>query len=186
MLPEIIALCGNPKSGKTTAGEILSCELGYIIADDGLPLRRIAMEHLGLTQHQVFTQAGKLEEVDLNGRKMTVRQILGEIGNAFEEKFGADIIPMMTHRCFEPGVRYVLTSVRREQGLYWKRHGALVIEMVNEEAPPSPYEFDRYSSVPIDVTIFNEFSSALADPEPARVRLRQSLVYAVSTWTRKP
>lgn len=145
-LPRMIALCGNPLSGKSTAAELLSMNYGYVVADDGLPLRKIAMDYLGLTEHQVFTQEGKLEKVVLNGREWTAREILGEIGNAFEEKFGGDIIPMMTHHARPEGEYSVFGSVRREQGHYWREAGALIIEIVNPLAGPSSYEFDYYNA----------------------------------------
>jgi hypothetical protein len=176
MLPRLIALCGNPGSGKTTAAEILRDEYGYEIADDGLPLRQIAMKYMGLTEHQVFTQEGKLEKVELNGRTWTVREILGEIGNAFEEKFGGDIIPMMTHATLNPNKRYVMGSVRREQGFYWKREGALIIEVVNPAAPPSPYEFDRFNRAPVQTTIVNDFLSACPDLKTARRALTHRII----------
>src|SRR5687768_10641087 len=95
MNPRFIALCGNPLSGKSTAQRLLHNSLGYVPVDDGRPLRDIAVDYLGLTEAQVTTQAGKLETVSLNGRDWIVRDILGEIGNAFEEKFGGDVIPLM-------------------------------------------------------------------------------------------
>lgn len=142
--PRLIALCGKPTSGKTTVAELLRDTLAYNIADDGLPLRHIAMQHLGLTHHQCFTQEGKLEAVALNGRQWTAREVLGEIGNAFEEKFGGDIIPMMTHRSLTKTGRYVMSSCRRDQCGYWRNQGALVLEILNDDVPESPYEFDRY------------------------------------------
>lgn len=155
-MPRIIALCGNPGSGKSTAAELLQETYGYKIADDGLPLRRIAMEYFGLTEHQVFTQEGKLEQITLNGRTMTVREILGELGNAFEEKFGANIIPIMAHNIMQPDQNYVLGSVRRDQGHYWASMGGLVIEISNPDAGPSMYEFDRYSKSAVHHTILND------------------------------
>jgi hypothetical protein len=156
--PRLIALCGNPGSGKSTAAQLLT-KHGYTIADDGLPLRQIAMQHLGLSEWNVSTQAGKLEEVDLNGRAWQAREILGEIGNAFEEKFGGEIIPMMTHRTLQPTRAYVMGSVRRDQGFYWREHGALVLEIVNPHAGPSKFEFDSYNQEPIHARIHNDGQS---------------------------
>ncbi len=179
-LPRLIALCGNPKSGKSTAQSLLANMFNYMPVDDGKPLREIAQKYLGLTYNQVYTQDGKLETVRLNGRDWTCREVLGEIGNAFEEKFGGDIIPIMSFNLMEPGQRYVLGSVRREQGLYWARKGAMVIEMINPDAAPSPYEFDRYSTEPVYCQIINDgLSRGLSALEATR-DLREKLKAVIS------
>lgn len=156
MPPKLIALCGKPGAGKTTVANIIAEEFGYVIADDGLPLRQIAMQYLGLTHHQCFTQEGKLEMTVLNNRPWQVRGILGEIGNAFEEKFGGEIIPMMTHATLNPMGCYVMCSVRRDQGFYWVRHGGVCIEIDNPNVAPSLFEFDIYNEAAITHVIHNE------------------------------
>jgi len=155
-LPRLIALCGNPDSGKTTAAQILCDRYGYTLLDDGLPLRKIAMEHLGLTPDQVFTQDGKMEMVDIAGRKFAAREILGEIGNAFEEKFGEDSVPYMSLRGMDPEKRYVMGSVRREQGFFWKKRGAAVFEIRRATALPSKFAFDRFNSDAVDHVVPND------------------------------
>jgi len=178
-LPRIIALCGKPRAGKSTAADLLKEIYGYEIVDDGLPLRQIAMSSLGLSETQVFTQAGKLQKVNLVGRTWSVREILGEIGNAFEEKFGGDIIPFMSARLMSPSKRYVLTSVRREQGNFWKEQGALVIEIDNPDVPESEFEFDQYSRAAIDRIILNDgLANGLAEDD-ALLDLCKKLQFAV-------
>lgn len=174
-LPRLIALCGRPGSGKSKVAELLAEEFGYMIADDGLPLRKIAMEHLGLKRHQVFTQEGKLETVMLNGREWTCREILGEIGNAFEEKFGGDVIPLMTHMGQDARQRYVMGSVRREQGRYWAAQGAVVIEVENPYVAESPYPFDRYNPAHVQRKIYNPFKIGHHDPALGRELLLRDI-----------
>lgn len=178
-IPNIIGLCGNPTSGKTEAARIIEEVYGHEQADDGRPLRLIAIDYFGLTHDQVFTQEGKLEKVMLNGREWTVREILGEIGNAFEEKFGGDIIPIMSHNARPKGVRTTFGSVRREQGLYWKNHGALVLEIRNPLAGPSPYEFDRYNPEHADHVIFNDGLARGLSPDEARADLKAKLIAVI-------
>lgn len=178
-IPRIIALCGNPLAGKSTAAEIINEVYGHELADDGLPLRKIAMDYLGLTAHQVFTQAGKLEKVVLNGREWTVREILGEIGNAFEEKFGGDIIPMMSHNARPKGAYSTFGSCRREQGRYWKEHGGLVLEIRNPLAGPSPYEFDTFNPAHADAVIMNDGLARGLDAQAARLDLKEKLIATI-------
>ncbi|PZR92271.1 MAG: hypothetical protein DI537_13875 [Stutzerimonas stutzeri] len=183
-LPQLIALCGHPTSGKSTAAECLQGLEGYHLVDDGKPLREIAKSYFGLTHDQVYTQAGKLEEVELNGRTWTVREILGELGNAFEEKFGGDIIPIMSHNSLPVGQLSVFGSVRREQGAYWRKHGALVIEIVNPLAGPSPYAFDRYNPAHCHYSIINEPPAGgfAANPVTARAELGIKLAHVLREW----
>lgn len=182
-LPRLVALVGNPSAGKTTAAEILRDVLAYEITDDGLPLRKIAMEHLGLTEKQVFTQEGKLEKVTLNGREWTVREILGEIGNAFEEKFGGDIIPIMSQNNQKQYRTYVMGSCRREQPTYWKSQGAVVIEIVNPDASPSQYEFDSFNPSCTDIVIINDGLARGLSKQDAHDDLSGKLVHALLGFT---
>lgn len=177
--PQIIGLCGNPTSGKTTAAEIINDVYGHEIADDGRPLRMIAINYFGLSHEQVFTQEGKLEKVMLNGREWTVREILGEIGNAFEEKFGGDIIPIMSHNAMPKGTYATFGSVRREQGKYWRDRGALVLEIVNPGVGPSPYEFDRYNPQHAHCQILNDGLHRGLTPAEAREDLKKKLVAVI-------
>ncbi|QNG62622.1 energy-coupling factor transporter ATPase domain containing protein [Rhizobium phage B1VFA] len=178
-IPKNIALCGHPGSGKSTAADIINEVYGHELADDGLPLRKIGMDYLGLTAEQVFTQEGKKQKVMLNGREWEVREILGEIGNAFEEKFGGDIIPIMSHNARPEGSYSVFGSVRREQGLYWRNHGALVLEIVNPLAGPSQYEFDRFNPEFCHARINNDGLARGLEPAAARQDLLEKLVAVI-------
>jgi hypothetical protein len=139
----------------------------------------MAMDYLGLTAEQVFTQEGKLETVTVNGREWQVRKILGEIGNAFEEKFGGDIIPIMSHNARPKGSYSVFGSVRREQGKYWRDQGALVLEIVNPLAGPSQYEFDQFNASYCHARIINDGLARGLDHAAARQDLLNKLVAVI-------
>lgn len=179
MNPRFIAICGNPTSGKSTAQTILHNALGYVPVDDGRPLRDIATKWLGLTEQQVTTQEGKLEMVEINGRPWQVRDVLGEIGNAMEEKFGGDVIPLMAMQHY--GLLgeisrggYSFGSVRREQGHFYRRHGGMVIEIARPGVEPSGFEFDRYDLNAVNATVWNDGSLQ---------QLEDRLTYAVRWFT---
>lgn len=160
-LPPIIALCGHPGSGKTAVQGALFREFDYVPVDDGRPLRRIAMNWLGLDEEQVSTPAGKSGVVQINGRIWVVRDVLGEIGNAFEEKFGGDVIPLMAMNAYRIGdslsrARHCFASVRRRQGWFYKQRGGVVVEVVRPGVGPSPYAFDWYDLEAVDARIVND------------------------------
>lgn len=178
MNPRFIAICGRPTSGKSTAQRLLHNSLGYVPVDDGRPLRQIAINWLGLTEEQVATQAGKLETVRLNGRDWQVRDIMGEIGNAMEEKFGGDVIPLMAlnhYGILDEKSRggYSFGSVRRQQGYFYKRHGGMVIEIVRPGVGLSLKAFDRYDPSAVDASVVNDGSL-----EQLEVRLHR----AINEW----
>lgn len=164
--PPIIAICGNPGSGKSTVQNILADLYDVLPLDDGLPLREIGMKYLGLTEHQVMTQEGKAETVQINGTTWVVRDILGQIGNAFEEKFGGDVIPLMAVNRFGLDSRsgsiarpqsYSVASVRRKQGWFWRERGALVIE-VRRPGAERGAKFNAYDPDAAHCVIVNDGS----------------------------
>lgn len=178
MNPRFIALCGAPLSGKSEAQRLLHNALGYVPVDDGRPLRVIAKNWMGLSERQVTTQEGKAETVRLNGKDWLVRDILGEIGNAFEEKFGGDIIPLMALHHYGmiselSKAGYSFGSVRRKQGHFYRRHGGMVIEIVRPGVEPSGREFDQYDPTAVDVTVLNDGTLA---------QLEDRLCAAVAQW----
>jgi len=160
-LPPFIALCGNPGAGKSEAQKILHNALGYVPVDDGRPLRNIARDYLGLTEAQVTTQEGKAETVTINGQEWVVRDVLGEIGNAFEEKFGGDVIPLMAMHA--SGMtrslskeRFSFGSVRRKQGWFYRARGGVVIEIRRAGTGPLEYAFDRFDRSAVDIVVQND------------------------------
>jgi hypothetical protein len=141
-LPRFIALVGNPKAGKSLVQEMLVQNFGVEPIDSGKPLREIAKQWLGLTHDQVYTQEGKAEYVEILGRRWQVREILGELGNRFEEMFNEHATPYMITRNLGAGP-YVDGSCRKGQGRFYQSLGGVVIGIRNPLAPPSPYAFDK-------------------------------------------
>jgi hypothetical protein len=160
-MPPFIALCGNPHSGKSTVQLLLKKLYGVVPVDDGYPLREFAVNNLGLTWQQVTTEDGKREIVELLGRTWTVREILGEFGNRVEDMLGPNGIPLMAINRTKTmkGESFCFGSVRRDQGVFIKEHGGVVIGIENPIAGPSIYEFDRFNHDAVDVWLNNDAQS---------------------------
>jgi hypothetical protein len=182
--PRFVALCGNPKSGKSLAQEILQETFGYIPVDDGFPMREFAVNNLGLTWDDVRTQEGKARYTNILGRDWQHREILGILGNHFEDMFGADIMPLMAVNRCDPDKLYSFGSVRREQGKFYKDRGGIVIEIVNPDAKPSSYEFDRYNPDICDSRIYNDYLHIGEEPAKARELFKRDLITTINLFTR--
>ena len=156
--PLLIALCGRPKSGKSTIQKILADHLGCMPFDDGEILRGHTMELLGLDAKDVYTQEGKAGQIMIDGTVRTVRWALGEMGNAYERTFGEHAIPNWAIRQARQLDAKVVTfgSVRKSQGWAYLDAGGLVVEVVRPNVPESPYHFDRYDFRAVTHTFHND------------------------------
>lgn len=155
--PQFIAICGYPNSGKTTIQNIMKEKYGVIPVDDGGVLREIAMKYFSLSWADVHTQEGKLNHTTICGKKWQNRDILGTLGNKLEEMFGDQALPWLTlnRLNIQPGQLYSFGSVRKNQGITYKKAGGIVIEMVRPGCSPN-YEFDKYDKTLVDFSIFND------------------------------
>ena len=178
-VPHLIALCGNPGSGKSTAQKLLLQLYGHEPVDDGFAVRDIAMRHLGLSHDDVYTQEGKARSSEILGKTWQHRVILGEVANRLEEMFGDHIMPWIHTRKLDPAKRYSFGSVRRDQGLFYKQIGGVVIGIRNPLAPPSPNEFDRFDETVIDHWIDNDGLARGLEPEQALLDLADKLIAIV-------
>ena len=176
-LPSFIALCGNPTSGKSTVAEIITELYDAEIMDSGKPLREIAKSYLGLTHDQVYTQEGKASFVDVLGVSWQVRDILGTLGNKFEETFGEFAMPHMSSVNLDvtKGRTYIDASCRKTQAKYWKARGGIAIGIKSKGAYPSKFQFDKFDETLIDVWIVNDWRGEYASPEIARRALKNSI-----------
>lgn len=177
--PRFIALCGNPKAGKSLAQEILSKEYNYLPVDDGHVLRDFAVRNLGMTWDQVSSQAGKNEKIDILGKEWERRKLLGGLGNHLEDMFGDHIMPYIATRNLYPNARYSFGSVRKTQGHFYRGIGGAVIEIMNPQAPETGNDFDRYDLTAVHRTVINDGQLKFDDPEEAKAYFRAKLMAAV-------
>src|SRR5262249_32968518 len=126
-LPHLIALSGHPKSGKSLVQDYLRDEYGVVPVDDGRPMRQFAIQFLGLSEADCYTQEGKARISKILGRDWQNRKILGELGKRLEAMFGPHIMPFMATRGLDEKQCYSFGSVRRDQGAFYKAMGGIVI-----------------------------------------------------------
>lgn len=179
-LPRLIGICGHPGSGKSEVQRILRAPHGYEAADDGWPLRDIAIRHFGLTMEDVSTLHGKARWTSVTGARIQNRDILGRIGNALEAAFGNQILPWLAVQSLDPDARYSFGSVRRDQGRVYKALGGAILGVRRPGVGPSEFEFDSFNHDLVDVWIDNdgdlrELKEKVLD---ALVELRGPLVVA--------
>lgn len=171
----LVALCGRPKVGKSTVQRLMTEMFGFTPVDDGRVLRDNAIRMFGLTEWHVTTHEGKDSYVEVCGHPWQVRQILGDLGQLYEDHFGENVLaeialkdaaalhadPARFHLGFTFG------SVRKYQGWAYKAHGGVVIEVASAtRGIDSPYDFDWYDSTVVDATIWNN-----GDEEELRANL---------------
>lgn len=173
--PKIIGFCGHPGAGKTEAQRILEKRYGAQAIDDGWPMRDFGIRHLGLSVEDVTTQEGKAKTVLFAGKAFSVRWFLGEFGNRIEELLGPDAIPLMAANQLEPDGFYTVGSIRRDQAAVWKRYGAVIVEIRNPLAKPSPHEFDQFNAGLVDVVVDNHALAWGHSPSVARADLTLKL-----------
>jgi len=185
-LPRYIAICGNPKSGKSEVQKILNRAYGVQPVDDGEPLREFAIRNLGLSYEDAYTQEGKLRSTTICGEEWQNRKVLGELGNALEKTFGKHIMPFMAVQATKRlghARAFSFGSVRRDQGLFYKQAGcALVLEVANPSAGPSNYEFDQFDRSAVDITIQNDALFRGFTRERALEDLEMKVRAAIDGW----
>jgi hypothetical protein len=162
-LPRYIALCGRPKAGKSTVQNIMEARYGVIPIDDGAPLRETCVAMFGVSLSDLTSQEGKRKTTLVCGHRYTNRQLLGLAGEAMEKMFGDQVIPEAAIARAErmvPGIgnrpaSFSFGSVRKNQGLTYRKRGGLVIEIAR---PGTVIEndFDLYDEELVTHTIIND------------------------------
>ena len=165
MPKQLIGLCGSPKSGKSEIQKIMHRNYQIIPIDDGEVLREFAINYLGLSVEDVYTQEGKARATEILGKTWINRDLLGSLGNSLEQLLGDQVMPFIACQGLHSERSYSFGSVRKNQGEFYKSLGGVIIEVTRPGVAPSPYDFDRYDRSVIDVVIENDGS--LADLELA-------------------
>lgn len=171
----IIALNGWPKAGKSEVARILQERYGAVIVDDGMILRQAApILFQGVEFEDTLTQEGKAQKVEINGTLYTVRQALGFLGQCLEDFFGEDYVADQTAQRIEklPRARYyVLPSVRKSQGRFYRDRGGKVFE-VDRDVPESSNAFDQWDTDAVHDTIRNWQDIPFLEDEVARIMFK--------------
>lgn len=161
-LPKYIALCGWPKSGKDTVADEIARQAGAFKMDDGLVLRRACPILFGYDKAFPFSQEGKATLIDLPDGQETVREGLGELGKWLEDRYGEQFLPWrairmaQTHEAKTGTERYLFSSVRKTQGLTYKKNGGVVIQVRRPGVNSSPFDFDKFDESLVDVIFEND------------------------------
>lgn len=155
-LPRLIAIVGHPGSGKSLVQQILQEDWNVTPVDDGYPLRQFAMEHIGLSHDDCYTQEGKRRRTFVVDRQWENRKVLGEIGAKLEELFGEHFLPWAAERNLpHDGRSFSFGSVRRSQPWFYKNRGGVVIEVRNPLARPTGNIWDEFDPGATDLVIDN-------------------------------
>jgi hypothetical protein len=159
-MSRLIALCGVPGSGKSEVQRILHQRNNVQPVDDGWPLRDFAIRHCGARLLDVMTQEGKAQVWEFpGGRRMVMREFLGQMGDAIEAILGPEAIPAMAMRALKrerkdfPGFSF--GSVRRKQGWFYKAQGGATIVEIVRPGQKNVNDFDLYDRGCVDITITN-------------------------------
>jgi len=175
MTMQFVALCGYPAVGKSEVQLVLKELYGFQIVDDAKPLREAAKILYDLDDWHVSTQEGKATILNLGERRVTVRQVLGELGDHLEESDPYHMPRRARERAMavDQKAKYSFGSVRKDQGCFLKDcGGTLVIEVSRSGCKPRG-DFDEYDRGCIDFSIENDFDES--NPEASKARLLEAV-----------
>ncbi len=179
------ALCGLPGAGKSEVQKILWHDHQVIPVDDARPLRDAAKVLYNLTEEDVTTQHGKARVIQVGERHITVREVLGELGNYVEATDMLHLPKLARLKADEmhPGCRVSFGSVRRNQGEVFRGAEGLVIEVVRDGIDLIN-EFDAYDTSLVDIRIHNKFDSR--DVPGSLERLRMEIAQNIGPFLKRP
>lgn len=156
--PRFVALCGYPKAGKSTVAEFLAQRYGAHLVDDGMPLREACRAAYDLSWEDVYSQEGKVRTLEVCGKIYTHRQLLGDLGDMFKDRYGEFWIPEQAMRKVERSADdfpfYIFPGCRGKQGEFYQSHGGVVIEILRDGCV-AENDFDRYEQSLVQHTLLN-------------------------------
>ena len=154
-MKKIIALVGNPGSGKNEVANILCRVHGYKLIDDSYWLKSIASRKYNIPVDWFYDRRYKDEAIsDLAGK--SPRQLAGELGNEIESLIDPVVFAKLAYSEMPESGLYVVPSVRQTQPDFWKSVDATLIEVVRSEAIDPGNNFDWYNAERVDFRIHNE------------------------------
>lgn len=156
--PRYVGLCGAPQVGKTEIAQHLQRRFRACVVDDGQVLREAAVKLFGGCWADYNTQEGKARTRLVCGKEYTNRQLLGQLGNLLEGHFGDQFMPEaaieMAGDTSVTAPLFVFPSVRKNQGITYRAHGGVVIEVTRPGCVPVN-DFDHYDKSLVSYTISN-------------------------------
>lgn len=168
-----IALCGHPKSGKSTFADMMAEEYGGVVIDDGLILRKAVPILFGIPEEECFTQEGKAKVYNICGKEVSVRQMLGYLGNHLEGMYSEHFMPVramqIANELYPEAPFYLYPSCRKTQGHAYKERGGIVIKIDNPRVEVSENAFDAWDESAVDFTLLN-------DPENTNLDMMRNVV----------
>ena len=155
---KFFALCGAPQAGKSKVQKLLGQQYGITAIDDKRGLRDAAKILYGLSEDDVSTQSGKSRIVTVGDKDMTVREVLGKLGEYLEKNDPLHFARMARRQAEEnhPGQAVSFGSVRMQQGQLFQDKESLVIEVLRPGIEPKN-AFDKYDKSLVHVTLINDF-----------------------------
>lgn len=166
---KLIGISGKRRSGKSTLGDVLKQQFGYVPLSLAAPLKSMVREHFGLTEDQtdgVFKEQPTQYEREsgvagfhpIVARYWTPRQIMIDMG-----RFYRSVDPQYWIRRLVKQVEatpqaqtktYVITDIRfRNEADWLRKHNGFLVRLEREEVftgvpidDPSENELDNYDS----------------------------------------
>lgn len=164
---KFICLCGYPNSGKSTVARILSENFNTTEIDDSKIFREATIALHGVDHNDPYSQEGKLKKYNINGKEISVRELMKDIGVFTIATYGKEYKPLraieQTKGSNEEDV-FVFSSVREDEAKVYKDSNpdTLVIEIKRPDCKPI-VNADNYNLSYIDETLYND--STLEDFE---------------------